>query len=109
MSRKLRTLALATAALAALATAAEAKRARCFTTDDGYYACNYKKTDRAGSFQISARGKPTTILIIERPGFAYGFVNFGPRNISIGGEFVRQRDDPACWSNPEVNVKICAW
>ena len=109
MSTKLYALALCAAVFALASSTAEAKRARCFTTDDGYYACNYKKTDRAGSFEISARGKPTNILIIDRPGFAYGFVNFGPRNISIGGEFVRQRDDPACWSNPEVNVKICAW
>ena len=109
MSKNVCAFVLAVASLPLISTAAEAKRARCFTTDDGYYACNYRKTDRAGSFQISARGKPTTILIVDRPGFAYGFVNFGPRNISIAGEFVRRRDDPACWSNPEVNVKICAW
>ena len=31
-----------------------AKPARCFTTDDGYFPCDFKSLDRAGSFTISA-------------------------------------------------------
>lgn len=93
----------------AMAIAAEAKPARCFTTDDGYYACNFEALDRQGSFEISARGKPTYSLWVDQPGFAAGFVNFGDRNVSLPGMYVRQRDDGACWANPETDTKICAW
>lgn len=88
---------------------ASAKPARCFTTDDGYYACNFRATDRQGSFVISAPQKPTYTLEVDEPGFAYGFLNVGSRNISLPGQFVRGSDDPACWANPETSVKICAW
>ena len=88
---------------------ATAKPARCFTTDDGYYDCNFRGLDRDGSFEISARGYPTYSLWIDRPGFAAGFVNLGGRNIALPGLYVRQRDDGACWANPETNTKICAW
>lgn len=94
---------------AVAASAAAAKPARCFTTDDGYFACDFVSLDRAGSFEISGEGVPTTTLIVDEPGFASGFVNFGNRNISLPGRYVRQRDDGACWSNPETNTKICAW
>ena len=96
-------------AVLAASTAAEAKSARCFTTDDGYFACNFEALDRAGSFEISARGKPTYSLWVEQPGFAAGFVNFGDRNVSLPGMYVRQRDDGACWANPETSTRICAW
>lgn len=88
---------------------AEAKPARCFTTDDGHYPCDFVATDRAGSFEITSDTAPDYILLVDEPGLASGFVNFGDRNISLPGQFVRQRDDPACWSNPETNTKICAW
>jgi hypothetical protein len=91
------------------AGAADAKPARCFTTDDGYYPCEFYATDRSGSFEIAADGKPTYILLIDQPGFATGFVNFGDRNILLPGSYVRSRDDGACWNNPETNTKICAW
>lgn len=88
---------------------AHAKPARCFTTDDGYYPCDFRGLDRAGSFTIRAAGYPTFTLEVDRPGFAYGFVNFGDRNIPLPGQYVRSRDDGACWQNPETNTKICAW
>lgn len=91
--------------LALAALPAEAKPARCFTTDDGYFACSFRGTDRAGSFVISAPGQPTYTLEVDEP----GFVNVGNRNIPLAGQFVRGSDDPACWANPETNVKICAW
>lgn len=94
--------------LAAAAPAA-AKQARCFTTDDGYYPCTFVATDRSGSFEISADGYPTYILVMNEPGFAFGFINLGNRNIPLAGKYVRQRDDGACWSNPETDTKICAW
>jgi hypothetical protein len=96
--------------LATLApTIAEAKRARCFTTDDGYFACNFVSLDGVGSFRISARGKPSYSMLVNSPGFASGYVNFGNRGIPISGMFVRQRSDRACWNNPEMEVKVCVW
>jgi hypothetical protein len=102
------------AALVAAVTAgavlpAEAKKARCFTTDDGYFQCNFTGTDNRGSFRISAPGYPAYALEIDQPGFAWGYVEIGGRSISLPGQFVRGSDDPACWSNPETNTKICAW
>ena len=46
---------------------AAAKPARCFTTDDGYYNCDFRGLDRDGSFEISARGYPTYSLWIDGP------------------------------------------
>ncbi|MEQ9181716.1 MAG: hypothetical protein RIF44_23805 [Nitratireductor sp.] len=100
---------LAVAAFGLGSAAAFAKPARCFTTDDGYYECDFRGTDKAGSFVIAANGYPTYSLVIDRPGFAFGFVNFGDRNISLPGEYVRSRDDAACWNNPQTSTKICAW
>lgn len=97
-------------ALAAATQPAAAKAARCFTTDDGYYNCTFTGLDRTGSFEIAARGYPTYMLYIDRPGFAAGFVSFeGGRNVSLPGMYVRQSDDPACWANPETSTRICAW
>ena len=95
--------------LIAQQSVATAKPARCFSTDDGYFACNFIATDKRGSFEVSARGKPTYSLIVEEPGFGSAYLNFGDGGIPINGMFVRQREDPACWNNPERNVKLCAW
>ena len=100
---------MALAALVAMAMPAQAKKARCFTTDDGYFPCNFKATDDFGSFRISARGFPSYEIEVDQPGFAYGFVNLGGRNVSLPGQYVRSRDDGACWANPETSTKICAW
>lgn len=92
------------------ATAAHAKPARCYTTDDGYYACEFQSLDKAGSFTITAPGKPTFTLEVDRPGFAFGLADFGSgRAVALPGMFVRSREDGACWHNPETEVKICAW
>ncbi len=99
-------IALAAALVPSLAFA---KRARCFTTDDGYFSCQFRATDKAGSFEIKGRSTPTYSLVVDEPGFAFGYINFGNRGIPISGMFVRQRDDGGCWSNPEMNVKLCAW
>lgn len=106
---------MAPSGLAALALAlggaspAWSKPARCFTTDDGYYPCDFRPTDRSGSFEIRARGYPTYNLMIDRPGFAFGFVTYDERAMRLPGEYVRSRDDGACWANPETETKICAW
>lgn len=39
--------------------------ADCFTTDDGPYDCQVKTTDAAGSFVITAPGKPTYTMNIS--------------------------------------------
>ena len=95
--------------MAAWTGTAEAKRARCYTSDDGYYSCNFRGIDDAGSFRISASGYPTFTLEISSPGFAYGYADYGSGNVSLPGQYVRSRDDGACWNNPETSTKICAW
>jgi hypothetical protein len=97
------------AALLAFSMSAQAKRARCFTTNDGYFSCNYQALDSDGSFRISAPGNPTYVLQVDGPGFAAGYVDLGRCNVSLPGQFVRSRDDGACWNNPETNTKLCAW
>ena len=95
--------------LVAVCVPAHAKRARCFSSDDGYYSCNFRSLDTDGSFETSAEGYPTYTLQVDRPGFAYGFLDLGAGNVSLPGEYVRQSDDPACWANPDTSTKICAW
>jgi len=88
---------------------ASAKPARCFTTDDGYYACNFVGLDRTGSFRISARSYPTYTLEVDQDGFAFGVLTLSGRSVPLPGQYVRSREDGACWSNPETDTKICAW
>ena len=97
------------AALCVLTSAAEARPARCFTTDDGTYACQFVATDRQGSFRISAPGKPTILLNIDEPGSAFGFTNFGSRDVSLPGRYLRSKADPACWADDATGAKVCAW
>lgn len=92
-----------------LAAPAWSKDARCFTTDDDYFDCDFVATDRKGSFEISSAGTPTYSLIVEEPGVAFGFVNFGDRNVALPGTFLRSDDDAACWDNSDTGVQICAW
>ncbi len=87
---------------------AHAKPARCTTTDEGSYPCQFQATDRDGSFRISAPGKPAYILDMIEPGVAYGFVNLGNRNVSLPGRYLRSTSDPACWVNDTTSVHICA-
>jgi hypothetical protein len=56
-----------------------------------------------------ALGYPTYVLEIDGPGFSHGYVSLGRRNVSLPGQFVRSRDDGACWNNPQTNTKLCAW
>ncbi len=87
----------------------EARPARCLTTDDGEFACDFRATARDGSFRISASGKPTYLLNIAEPGIAYGFISFGARNIALPGRFLRSRSDPGCWENDQTATRVCAW
>lgn len=98
------------ALLAIAASAAHAKPAKCFTTDDGNYPCDFRAVDKAGSFTISAPGKPTYTLEVAAPGEAFGFADFGTgRNVALPGTFFRGADDRACWDNDATRVRICAW
>lgn len=99
----------AAAGIGILAGDAEAKPARCFTTDDGHYDCDFRSLDPDGSFGISAPGYPTYSVWIDSPGVAAVFVELGGRNVSLPGFYERQRDDGACWANPETDTKLCAW
>ena len=91
-----------------IATAAAAKPAQCFSTDDGHFDCDFQMTDADGSFTIEGPDA-TYILLMDSPGHASGFVNLGTRNIPLAGTFVRERGDPACWSNADLGTRICAW
>lgn len=95
-------------AAALIASHAHAKPARCFTTDDGYYQCDFRGLDDSGSFRISASGYPTYTLNVE-DGFAFGVMTLSGNSVSLPGQYVRSREDGACWQNPETSTKICAW
>lgn len=86
----------------------EAKPARCSTSDDGSFSCEFHATAGDGSFKISAPGKPTYILNMIEPGVASGFVNLGTRNIPLPGRYLRSSAEPACWVNDSTGAKICA-
>jgi len=87
---------------------AQARPAKCFTTDDGDFACDFQSTARDGSFRISARGKPSYLLNVDAPDTAYGFVNVGNRNTALPGRYLRSKTDPGCWINDLTSTKICA-
>ena len=102
---------LATTALVAvsLISPAEAKSARCYTSDDGEYRCEFMATDGKGSFKISSPGKPTFSLVIERAGVAFGFADFGSGSVPLPGLYRRSEADPACWVNDATAAELCAW
>ena len=89
--------------------AAEAKAARCFTTDDGPFLCQFRATDPDGSFTIWAKGRPTYILNMIEPGVANGFVGLNGRNVALPGRYQRSATEPGCWLNDATPTKICAW
>lgn len=101
-------LVLTVAASLAASSPALAKPAQCFTTDDGYFSCEFVATDKDGSFEITGEGA-AYMLLMEQPGIAFGFVNVDGRNVSLPGRYVRSREDGACWENLETEAKICAW
>ena len=100
---------LAVAILCFSISAGEARPARCFTSDESNFQCEFRATDRDGSFEISAPSKPTYILTLAEPGVAYGFVNLGTRNVPLPGRFLRSRSETGCWVNDSTATKICAW
>ena len=89
-------------------SAAQARPARCFTTDEGSYPCDFQSTGADGSFEISARGKPTYHLVIDTPGTAFGYVKLGSRNTALPGQYKHDPKEPGCWLNESTSTKICA-
>lgn len=96
-------------ASAAFIGAANAKSARCYTTDDGEYDCEFVLTDNAGSFEISAPEKPTFSLQIESQSVGWAYGDYGDGSVALPGRFERSRNDPACWVSYETGAEICAW
>jgi hypothetical protein len=96
------------AAIGLAAAPALAKSARCYTSDDGYFPCRFTATDTDGSFEIRGAGVSFS-MVMDRPGFGFGYLGLGDHSTALPGEYVRSRDDGACWNNPETNDKVCAW
>ena len=99
------------AALAALTAPALAKDATCYTSDDGEYPCDFQSLDDAGSFEITADGKPTFQVWIDSPGVASVGATFeaGGRSVALPGLYYRSADDGACWVSEATDTEICAW
>ena len=95
--------------LGVFAAPAAAQPAHCYTTDDGEYDCDFVATDSAGSFDITAPDKPSFSLIVEEPGVASGFGEYGTGHTPRPGRYYRSDQDPACWENDETGTEICAW
>ena len=93
----------------AMIGAGDARPARCFTTDEGSFPCDFRVTGSDGSFQISAPGKPTYILTISEKDIAFGFVNLGGRNTPLPGRYLRSKTERGCWVNDTTSAKICAY
>lgn len=94
-----------------LATPAMAKDAQCRTTDDGEYPCVFTALDEAGSFEISAAGKPTFEVWVDSPGVASVSATFeaGGRSVALAGSYLRSEADGACWKSDATETEICAW
>jgi hypothetical protein len=107
--REVRTPLTIAALCAAMTGAADARPARCFTTDEGSFQCDFRTTDRDGSFEITAPGKPTYILTISEKDIAFGFVNLGSRNTPLPGRYLRSKTERGCWVNDTTSAKICAY
>ena len=101
--------ALAAPLLVALAAQAEAKQARCYNTDDGYYACDFRQFGGDGSFEISAPARPTYTIYIVGSGVADGYADFGSGNRFLPGPFFRSNSDRACWVSEATQFAICAY
>jgi hypothetical protein len=92
-----------------LGATADARPARCFTTDEGSFRCDFRMTDRDGSFEISAPGKPSYVLTMDQKDAAFGFVNLGGRNTPLPGRYLRSKTERGCWVNDTTAAKICAY
>lgn len=101
--------ALAVGALGFAGDVAEAKKARCYNTDDGSYSCDFRQHGGDGSFTVSAPVKPHYTISITGRNVADGFANFGEGSIPLPGPFYRSRSDRACWISDATDFEICAY
>ena len=102
-------LLLGAALPAALAASPVAARpAQCDTTDDGAYRCDFRTTDRGGSFVVYARGKPDYSVVVGPSGLGSAFVHLGPRDISLAGPYRLDPSGSGCWISVSVGARICA-
>ena len=71
----------------------------------------FQRLDEAGSFRISAPGKPTFELWIEAEGQGFVSATFteGERAVPLPGTYGRTKKDPACWKSDATETEICAW
>jgi hypothetical protein len=97
--------------LIALASTVVAKDASCFTSDDGTFPCAFRSLDGQGSFAISAEGKPSFEVWIDKPGEASVSGTFEPggRAVALPGPYHRSAKDGACWVSDATGTEICAW
>jgi hypothetical protein len=107
-SRAAAALVLAAVALCFMPDGAGARPARCSTTDDGSYACDFQAIGKDGSFTISAPGKPTFVVTVTSPGIASGSVDFGDRAVALPGRYMRSSGEPGCWVSESTGTRICA-
>src|SRR5687768_5140416 len=107
-SRAAVALVLAVVAFCFVPDGAGARPARCATTDDGSYACDFQAVGKDGSFTISAPGKPTFVVTVTSAGIASASVDFGDRAIALPGRYARSSGEPGCWVNDTTGTKICA-
>jgi hypothetical protein len=102
----------ATAFLGAALAAAPvlAGDAVCYNTDEGQYDCWFEP-EGGGSFTISADGYTTYYVDISEPGVAFVNATYpnADRGIMLPGPYYREREQPACWRNPDTSDEICAW
>jgi hypothetical protein len=91
------------------AAPAEAKQARCYNSDDGYYTCHFRQFGGNGSFTVSAPARPTYTISIVQRGVADGFADYGNGSFALPGTFYRSQQDRACWVSDATGFSICAY
>ena len=85
-----------------------ARPAECESTDDPVYPCDFKATDKQGSFKTTSSKGPTYIMEVTPSGVGSAWVNLGNRNIWLSGEFRLSKTDRGCWVSEDPKFKICA-
>ncbi|MEX0343729.1 MAG: hypothetical protein AB3N20_02325 [Rhizobiaceae bacterium] len=94
--------------LMTLTLPADTRPGTCSTEALGQYPCEIILVEFNGSFAMSAPDKPTLTLILDAPGFAFGFIDEGHGRVVLPGIYMQEEDRPACWSNRQTGDRICA-
>ena len=97
------------AAVVGVVAPAAAKDARCYTSDEGSYRCDFEQFGGDGSFIVSAPLAPSYTISIVRRGMADGFADFGNGNVALPGPFFRSEQDRACWIAEPTGFTICVY